>query len=125
MAGHTGVNSTDSSNSISNYIVQSWFIFRVHFDRAEMLGQIVQALMVEMVRAMNIFADSGTAGTDFSFRFVPFRFVPFRFAKYNKPVRVTTDMLIITEIPGLCKVLGHKGDFRASQLKIQKTVVLI
>ena len=29
-----------------------------------MLGQIVQALMVEMVREMNIFADSGTAGID-------------------------------------------------------------
>ena len=31
-----------------------------------MLGQIVQALMVEMVREMNIFADSGTAGIDLS-----------------------------------------------------------
>ena len=40
--------------------------FRVHFDCAEMFGQIVQALMVEMVREMNIFADSGTAGIDLS-----------------------------------------------------------
>ena len=31
-----------------------------------MFGQIVQALMVEMVREMNIFADSGTAGIDLS-----------------------------------------------------------
>ena len=31
-----------------------------------MFGQIVQAVMVEMVREMNICADSGTAGTDLS-----------------------------------------------------------
>ena len=40
--------------------------FRVHFDRAEMFGQIAQAVMVEMVREMKIFADSGTAGIDLS-----------------------------------------------------------
>ena len=40
-------------------------------------------------------------------------------------VRATADMLIITEIPGKCTLLGNKGDFHASQLKIQKTVVPI
>ena len=43
--------------------------------------------------------------------------------------RVTEDMLtmyiIITEIPGLCTLLGNKGDFLARRSKIQKTVVLI
>ena len=40
----SGINSTDSSNSSSNYIVHRQIkhgYFRVHFDRAEMCGQIV------------------------------------------------------------------------------------
>ena len=42
--------------------------------------------------------------------------------------RVTPDMLIITEIPGLCTLSGNKGNFHASQFnknsEIQKTAVL-
>ena len=62
----------------------------------------------------------GTARSTETTDFLMF-FLPVYACRPNR-VRITADMLIITEIPGLCKLLGQKGDV---QLKIQKTVVLI